>query len=70
MVAGCAATAGAGCIAAGAVMGGLTSGAGAALGSKIAGGNRREVSDDGLSGTVTGVLGGAARFVKGLKELF
>ncbi|MFD1145763.1 RHS repeat-associated core domain-containing protein [Saccharothrix hoggarensis] len=66
----CAATAGVGCIAAGAVMGGLLGGAGAALGSQIAGGNSQEVADDGLGGITGGVLGGASRFTNTLKGIF
>lgn len=62
LVSTCAVTGGVGCIAAGAVMGGLLGGAGAALGPQIAGDGSREVADDGLGGVTGGGLGGAGRF--------
>ncbi|MFE9749462.1 RHS repeat-associated core domain-containing protein [Saccharothrix saharensis] len=70
LVSTCAATAGVGCIFAGAVMGGLLGGAGAALGSQIAGGSPQEVADDGLGGITGGVLGGVGRFTNTLKGIF
>lgn len=63
----CPATAGAGCIAAGGVMTALGAGAGAGLGSALGGGTRQEVSDDGLSAIGVGAVGGAGKFVSGLK---
>jgi RHS repeat-associated protein len=71
LVAACPITAGAGCLAAGAVIGGMTGGAGAALGSKLAGGTTQEVNDDGLAGITAGTLPSAWKGAKMLtKSIF
>ncbi|WP_424184759.1 RHS repeat-associated core domain-containing protein [Actinokineospora sp. G85] len=57
----CPATAGLGCVGATAVVGGLTGGAGAALGTKIGGGNRQQVNKAGLLGSLSGAWKGASR---------
>jgi RHS repeat-associated protein len=69
LVAGCPATAGIGCALAGSVMSGLVGGAGAALGSKLAGNTTNVVASDGLDGVTSGLFGGVAK-VPGLKKLF
>ncbi|OLZ48895.1 hypothetical protein BS329_23830 [Amycolatopsis coloradensis] len=69
LAASCPLTAGAGCVGAGIVMGGLGGAAGAGLGSSIGGGTREEVRDDGLSGGALGAFGAGGKFVKGLKDL-
>ncbi|WP_158073442.1 RHS repeat-associated core domain-containing protein [Actinophytocola xanthii] len=62
LAAACPATAGLGCLGASAVMGGLLGGTGAALGSRLAGGEDEDVSNDGLNGVLGGMLNPLGRF--------
>ncbi|GAA3064357.1 RHS repeat-associated core domain-containing protein [Actinokineospora globicatena] len=70
LVASCPATAGLGCAGAVAVVGGLTAGAGAGLGSTIGGGSRSEVRDDGLLGVAGGLVKGLGKLRGPIGKLF
>ncbi|MFE3170045.1 RHS repeat-associated core domain-containing protein [Amycolatopsis sp. NPDC059235] len=68
VLASCPVTAGLGCAAGAAVLGGLVGGAGAALGSKLGGSNSKDISADGLGGVTSGLLPGVGGIYKAFRR--
>jgi hypothetical protein len=69
-VLGCPATAGLGCAGVAAVVGGLTTGAGAGLGTKLGGGSAEDVRDAGLTGVSGGLFKGVTKLGGVVSKLF